>query len=134
MRELITALAADRDVLVGLVTGNIIGGAGVKLGPTGLAGHFKVGAYGSDSAVRSDLPALAVRRAEELTGIRYTGKEDRRHRRHAGRHHLRRRSGRQGDRAWPPDVTLATTSPRTDPDHLFDDLSDWQAVYAAIRA
>ena len=75
VRELVTALAADRRVVLGLLTGNVAEGAAVKLAPTGVARLFKFGAYGSDSASRPDLPAVAVRRAEELIGRRFAGKE-----------------------------------------------------------
>ena len=75
VRELVTALAADRRVLLGLLTGNVAAGAAVKLAPTGVAGLFKVAAYGSDSAWRPDLPAVAVRRAETLSGVRFAGKQ-----------------------------------------------------------
>ena len=75
VRELVTALAADERVLLGLLTGNIEAGAAVKLAPTGLAGLFAVGAYGSDSPDRPELPAFAVERARALTGHRYEGKE-----------------------------------------------------------
>ena len=70
-----TALAADRRALVGLLTGNVEEGARLKLEPTGLLSLFKVGAYGSDSALRAELPAVAVARAEALTGRRYAGKD-----------------------------------------------------------
>ena len=70
-----TALAADRRALVGLLTGNVVEGARLKLEPTGLLPLFKVGAYGSDSALRADLPAVAVARAEALDGRRYAGKD-----------------------------------------------------------
>ena len=43
--------------------------------PPGSCSLFKVAAYGSDSALRPDLPAVAVARAEELTGRRFAGKE-----------------------------------------------------------
>jgi phosphoglycolate phosphatase-like HAD superfamily hydrolase len=75
IRALVTALAADRRALVGLLTGNVVEGARLKLEPTGLLPLFKVGAYGSDSALRADLPALAVARAEQLNGRRYSGKD-----------------------------------------------------------
>ena len=75
IREWSTALAADRRALVGLLTGNVLEGARLKLEPTGLYSLFKVGAYGSDSALRAELPAVAVARAEALTGRRYAGKD-----------------------------------------------------------
>ena len=75
IRELVTALVADRRALVGLLTGNVEEGARLKLEPTGLLPLFRVGAYGSDSGLRADLPAVAVARAEALDGRRYAGKD-----------------------------------------------------------
>ena len=51
---------------------------------------FKVGAYGSDSALRADLPAVAVARAEALDRPALRRQGRRRHRRHAGRRGVRR--------------------------------------------
>ena len=131
IRELVTALAADRRALVGLLTGNVEEGARLKLEPTGLLSLFKVGAYGSDSALRADLPAVAVARAEQLTGRRYAGKD----------------VVILGD--TPADVecgaslgvtaiAVATGRHTLDelracrPDHAFADFSDWRAAYEAI--
>ncbi len=67
--ELVDALDATPGVTVGLLTGNIEPGARLKIGATGLTfNRFRVGAYGSDSAERSDLPAIAAARAETLLG------------------------------------------------------------------
>jgi phosphoglycolate phosphatase len=131
IRELVTALTADRRALVGLLTGNVEEGARLKLDPTGLLSLFKIGAYGSDSALRADLPAVAVARAEALTGRRYAGKD----------------VVVIGD--TPADVecgaSLGVTSiavatgrhsldelAASRPDHLFADFSDWSAAYDAI--
>jgi phosphoglycolate phosphatase-like HAD superfamily hydrolase len=65
---LVRALSAREDALVGLLTGNIEPGARAKLRPTGLLPHFRVGAFGSDSADRRRLPAIARERAHALTG------------------------------------------------------------------
>lgn len=129
--ELLAALHSDRRVVLGLLTGNMEEGARVKLAPTGLAPLFPLGAFGSDSAVRADLPAVAVARAEELTGRRFAGKQ----------------IVVIGD--TPADITcgaalgvkavaVATGSHSVEeltehgPDHVFPDLSDWRAVYEAI--
>lgn len=64
--EVVRALAARDDALVGLLTGNIEAGARVKLRPTGLVPLFRVGAYGSDSMDRRRLPAVACERARAL--------------------------------------------------------------------
>ena len=78
-RELLGALesheAAGR-ALVGLVTGNLASGAALKLRSAGLdPGRFRVGAYGSDSARRADLPAVAAERAAALTGRAVRGSD-----------------------------------------------------------
>jgi len=70
--ELLAALspheAAGR-ALVGLLTGNLERGAALKLRSAGLdPARFAVGAYGSDSGHRPELPAIAARRATERTG------------------------------------------------------------------
>jgi len=66
--ELVRALGARADALVGLLTGNIEAGARLKLEPTGLWPLFRVGAYGSDDPDRTRLPAVAAARVERLTG------------------------------------------------------------------
>jgi len=65
---LLDALATIDDVGVGLLTGNIVGGAQLKLSSGGLWEHFTFGSYGSDHAERDELPAIAVGRARELWG------------------------------------------------------------------
>ena len=69
--ELVRALAARDDALVGLLTGNIEGGARVKLAPTGLWPLFRVGAYGSDDIDRRALPRVACERAQALLGCEF---------------------------------------------------------------
>lgn len=66
--EVVRALSARPDALVGLLTGNIEAGARAKLKPTGLLPFFQVGAFGSDDADRRRLPAIACQRARTLTG------------------------------------------------------------------
>jgi phosphoglycolate phosphatase-like HAD superfamily hydrolase len=70
---LVEALAASERCLVGLLTGNIEGGARLKLRSTGLWPRFRVGAFGSDDADRTRLPAVAARRAEALLGRGFRG-------------------------------------------------------------
>ena len=66
---LLDALESRHDVLLGLLTGNIPDGAAAKLRAVGIAPErFKVAAYGSDHEMRPELPAIAQRRARELTG------------------------------------------------------------------
>ena len=68
VRDLLEGLATRDDVALGLVTGNIAGGAKLKLGSAGLWGHFAVGSYGSDHEERDELPIIALGRAEERWG------------------------------------------------------------------
>lgn len=74
--ELLDALAGRADeLLVGLLTGNIERGAELKLASAGLGGRFALGAYGSDGEQREALPAIAVARAQALTGRSFRGDE-----------------------------------------------------------
>ncbi len=66
--ELVAALDARPDIMIGLLTGNVEAGAKAKLRPTGLWPHFRVGAYGSDNMDRRRLPDIARARAAALTG------------------------------------------------------------------
>ncbi len=69
---LLGALAGDARFTVGLVTGNVEGGAWMKLHACGLDGEFSFGAFGSDSEHREELPPLAVERARARTGDRFS--------------------------------------------------------------
>ncbi len=68
VRKLLGELAARDGVHLGLVTGNVRGGAKVKLGSVGLWEHFPVGAFGCDHEVRDDLPPVALQRARAHWG------------------------------------------------------------------
>ena len=73
--ELLDALECQASVLLGLLTGNMAAGAALKLGAAGITpARFRVGAYGSDSAHRPELPAIAARRA-----LPFFGREPRGH-------------------------------------------------------
>jgi phosphoglycolate phosphatase len=72
--ELLNALGARPDVIIGLLTGNIQVGAHAKLAAAGLdPARFVVGAFGSDHESRPALPALAQRRAQEQLGLELGG-------------------------------------------------------------
>ena len=73
--ELVAHLHAAPDVQIALLTGNVEPMAYAKLGAVGLGGYFPFGAFGSDSAHRPDLPAIAVERARAHTGRRFSGKD-----------------------------------------------------------
>ncbi|MNS51196.1 Phosphoglycolate phosphatase [compost metagenome] len=75
IEPLLTALAETEGVTLGLLTGNLERGARMKLDRFGIHHHFKLGAYGSDHAHRPELPPIAVKRAEALTGRKFFGKE-----------------------------------------------------------
>ncbi len=130
---LIEALDADPDVALGLVTGNIVRGAQVKLGSVGLAECFAVGGYGSDHEVRERLPAIALERAFEVWGIRFPAESavivgDTPRDVECGKH--------EGTRT----VAVATGRiPRerleaTGADAVFDDFSDIASVMEALLA
>lgn len=68
MDTVVRALAAREDTVVGLLTGNIVVGAELKLRPTGLWPCFRVGAFGSDHIDRRQLPAVAQARLRERLG------------------------------------------------------------------
>lgn len=73
VRELLDALTARSDIHLALVTGNVKGGARVKLGSVGLWEHFPVGAFGCDHEERDELPPVALERAEAHWGRPFHG-------------------------------------------------------------
>ncbi len=75
VQELLTGLASRRDASIGLLTGNIVGGAAAKMRHFGLAGHFPFGAYGCDHAERNRLGPIALERAAVHTGRTFTAAE-----------------------------------------------------------
>jgi phosphoglycolate phosphatase-like HAD superfamily hydrolase len=73
---LLSALEARSHVCVGLLTGNVVAGAELKLNASGIGfDRFRLGAYGSDSAERPMLPPIAVERAMRLFGRMPSGAE-----------------------------------------------------------
>ncbi len=73
---LLDRLESHPGVVLGLLTGNVAEGAGLKLRSAGLdPARFRVGAYGSDSARRADLPAIAAQRAAAIFGRVPSGAE-----------------------------------------------------------
>ena len=76
VHDLLAALEARSEVCVGLLTGNVVTGAELKLNASGIGfTRFKLGAYGSDAADRPMLPPIAVERAIPLFGRVPTGGE-----------------------------------------------------------
>jgi phosphoglycolate phosphatase len=74
---LLTALEpheAEGRAVVGLLTGNVKAGADLKLRAAGVKPErFAVGAYGSDSGRRAELPPIAAERAAQLMGRPFAG-------------------------------------------------------------
>ena len=74
----VTATVNQRDfgsLVDELLTGNIEPGARLKLQAVDLWHRFDFGAYGSDHERRDQLPAVAVRRAREHSGIEFSGRD-----------------------------------------------------------
>jgi phosphoglycolate phosphatase len=131
--DLVDALAVHDDVILALLTGNIEPGARLKLSGAGLNDYFPFGAFGSDSPDRTELPPIAMRRAEDVLGFRIEGND----------------VVIVGDSIY--DVrcgapyaatTIALASGKTpaellraeNPHHLFDSAEDLEGLVAAIRA
>jgi phosphoglycolate phosphatase-like HAD superfamily hydrolase len=72
---LLEALVAHENVVLALLTGNLENGARLKLAPPQLNQYFPFGAFGSDSANREELPPVAVQRAAERDGHRFSGRD-----------------------------------------------------------
>lgn len=124
--------AGGGSTVLGLLTGNVMEGARMKVDAAGLGfGRFRVGAYGSDHWQRPELPAVAARRAREATGVGYEGKEiviigdtpfDISCGEHLGVRTIAVATGSH------PVEELASCGP----DYVFADLSDVDAVWRAI--
>lgn len=131
MAAAIRALQLRRDIVLGLLTGNIAAGAELKLRSTGLWPCFRVGAFGSDHIDRRQLPAVARARLSEGLGrdlpfARLTIIGDTPHdidcARACGAMAVAVATGLY------PRAELAAHAP----DLLFDDFSDTEAVVAAL--
>ncbi len=74
--HLVDALEKRKDVIVGLLTGNLDATATIKLRAVGLEpARFRVAAYGNEAKARTELPQIAVARAEALVGRKFRGKD-----------------------------------------------------------
>jgi phosphoglycolate phosphatase-like HAD superfamily hydrolase len=74
VHALLDALEPRDDVVLGLLTGNVVAGAERKLRVVGIDfARFPVGAFGSDGEHRHDLPAIARDRATVHTGTAVPG-------------------------------------------------------------
>lgn len=70
--ELLPVLAKHPQVVLGLLTGNIYGGARFKLELAGIWHFFPLGAFGCDSPDRNQLLPYAWARAQERLGVRFS--------------------------------------------------------------
>lgn len=73
--EMLESLAGRDDVVLALLTGNWEPGARTKLSRFDLNRYFPFGAFGCDGVDRSDLPPVALDRAERLAGRRFLPEE-----------------------------------------------------------
>lgn len=69
IRETLDELSAMPGVTTGLLTGNVMEGARIKLESFGLNGYFGFGAFGSDHEDRNKLLPEALRRLRDLSGL-----------------------------------------------------------------
>ncbi|MGE3801950.1 MAG: HAD family hydrolase [Candidatus Kapaibacterium sp.] len=70
--SLLDILHEDEGMTLGLLTGNLADGARAKLEPHNMNRYFRFGAFGSDAINRNDLPPIALQRANELNGSRFS--------------------------------------------------------------
>ena len=75
VRELLERLNKLDQVLVGLLTGNVLRGAELKLKRWNLEPYFRFGAFGDDHEDRSVLAQIALEKARTLSGQTFTGAE-----------------------------------------------------------
>jgi phosphoglycolate phosphatase-like HAD superfamily hydrolase len=131
VEEILAALATMENAFLGLLTGNVERGARMKLERFKLNHHFPLGAYGSDSASRLDLPHVAKLRADEHFKTTFEPREivvigdsifDVLCAKHYGAVSLAVNSGR----------TTREELAAQNPDHLFPTLADTQSVIKAI--
>lgn len=132
--ELLAALNQRPDVVMGLLTGNIVSTAPLKLAAAGLdAGQFRIGAYGSDHMDRNQLPFIAMKRASELTGQPFDGDNtiivgD------TPADILCARAGKATAVAVASGWHAAATLAQYKPDHLLENLGDTKAVLGILLA
>jgi phosphoglycolate phosphatase-like HAD superfamily hydrolase len=131
--ELVEALGHYSNVYLGLLTGNVERGARMKLEQFGLNKYFPIGAYGSDSHNRLDLPAVGRGRGEEYYKVKFTATDlviigdavnDVRCAKHFGAKCIAVNTGR----------TTRAELEAQKPEYLFPSLSDTQAIIDAILA
>ncbi len=132
--ELVRTLAARDDIVVGLLTGNLQTVSMLKLETAGFdTSWFKVGSYGDRSDVRADLLPFALEQAAKLTGIQFVGEQviivgDTAIDVTCGQGFGARSIGVLTGEGTEAELLSARA------DYIFNDLTDTQAILAAIYA
>jgi phosphoglycolate phosphatase len=75
VRELLDALSARSDILLGLLTGNFEASGRHKLKLPGIDHYFPFGAFADDAIDRNELPRIALERAQHMTGTNFSPAE-----------------------------------------------------------
>ena len=125
--ELLDQLHILDHVYLGLVTGNIRQGADIKLTAANLINYFPIGGFGDDAKNRSELPPIAISRAEKLFEQTFE------------KNHTWIIGDSIHDVACAKDNQLCSIAvstgwtaydvlAETDPDHLFEDFSDVERI------
>ncbi len=65
VKKFLDLLTKNKDIILGLGTGNLEKGAQIKLAPSKLGTYFSIGGYGEDGHTREDMLRSAVKRAEK---------------------------------------------------------------------
>ena len=68
VRQVLAVLKNDSRCALGLLTGNVLAGAQIKLAKEDLFSYFPIGAFGDDALKREQLPSFAIQRAEKYYG------------------------------------------------------------------
>jgi len=68
IRDLLAVLGRESVIVTGLLTGNFVEGARIKLGVFDLFPLFQTGVFGDDTSVRNEMPAIARERIRALHG------------------------------------------------------------------
>jgi phosphoglycolate phosphatase len=72
IRELLDQLSASSELMLGLLTGNFEGSGRHKLLLPEINHYFPFGAFADDGQSRNELPAVAVEKAYQLTGKKFS--------------------------------------------------------------
>ena len=68
VHELLQILKQDQRFFLGLLTGNMLAAAQIKLSVDRIFEYFPIGAFGDDALKREQLPPFAIQRAEKFYG------------------------------------------------------------------